>query len=115
MRLVGWLLRVSIASQDAASQNASAQAPVAFKRFVDPFAHRLVHPIAGATFFAALKLNPLQGETLANQVIEVVAMGEHIPSKLGGVELWAVKVLSDALVDGPIKKGDLSFKIFPVI
>ena len=82
---------------------------------MDSLADCLVHPIAGATLLATLKLNALQGEALSNQAIEIATMGERITPKLSRVELRAVKIFSDALVDGPVKKSNLPFEILLMI
>lgn len=75
----------------------------------------LVHPVARAAFFAAFEFDALQGEALADQSVQVDAFGQHIAAEPRGVEVGAVELFSNTLIDRPVEKGDLPFVVFLMV
>jgi hypothetical protein len=98
--------------QKSATPNLRPQAAAASHGLFRSGGERRVHPIAGATFFGAKKVNALELKLDFNQFVQTNPAGDHVPTKNFRTAVPNSKLQAKILIRFFLKESDLAFVTF---
>jgi hypothetical protein len=100
--------------QKSATPNLRPQAAAASHGLFRSGGERRVHPIAGATFFGAKKVNALELKLDFNQFVQTNPAGDHVPTKNFRAAIPNPKLQTKILIRLFLEESDLAFVPFLV-
>lgn len=97
-------------------QYSASQAAVAFHDFLGAFlAAGFVHPVAGSALFGGLEADAVEGESFADEAVEVDPADDHVASESTGRKIRVFGVDADLVDHRKIDESDLALVgFFPI-